>query len=97
MASFAPASRQEMRRGGAWNILEKAACFASAKKDDAAAAAWNENGRTGALSRGTDALGYGTAAGEELDRYAADGVGAMSPGTTSNFPSTAVLPARASR
>lgn len=63
-----------------WHLLEKAACFASAKKDNAAAAAWNKNGWTEVLSRGTDSLSYGTAAGEQLDRYAADGVGAMSSG-----------------
>ena len=74
MASVAPAPRQEVRGGGAWNLLEKAACFiASAVKDRAAAAAQDENSETDALSRVMDALGYGTAAGEDLDCYTADG------------------------
>ena len=106
MASVAPGG------GGAWNLLEKAACFVdSAEKDRATAAARDENSETDALSRGTDALGYGTAAGEDLDCYTADGEddgddGSSSDrsgsfvtrdgGTTSNFLSTAVT-ARASR
>ena len=74
MASVAPAPRQEVWGGGAWNLLEKAVCFiASAEKDGAAAAARDENSETDALSRGTDASGYGTATGEELDCYTADG------------------------
>ena len=73
MASVAPAPRQEMRGGGAWNLMEKAACFAFTKKDDEPVAARDENGKTGAHSQGTDVLGYGTTAGEELDCYAADG------------------------
>ena len=53
--------------------MEKAACFAFTKKDDEPVAAQDENGKTGAHSQGTDALGYGTTAGKELDCYAADG------------------------
>ena len=58
------------------NLLEKekAVCFiASAEKDGAAAAARDENSETDTLSRGTNASGYGTATGEELDCYTADG------------------------
>ena len=66
----------------------------------------DENGDTYALRRGTDALGFGTAAGEELDCYTADGEedrddGLPSDmsgsyvtrdgGTTSNFSPKAVL------
>ena len=36
-------------------------------------AARDKNSETDALSRGTDALGYGTAVGKELDCYTADG------------------------
>ena len=113
MASVAPVPRQEMRGGGAWNLLEKAVCFiASAAKDGAAAAARDENSETDALSRGTDASGYGTATGEELDCYTADGEddgddGSSSDrsesyvtrdgGTTSNLPVHGHAAVRASR
>ena len=40
---------------------------ASAEKDGAAVAAQDRNSETDVLSRGTDALGYGAAAGKELD------------------------------
>ena len=53
MASVAPAPRQE-ERGGAWNLLENAACFVFALKDSTAVAAWDEDGETCALSQGTD-------------------------------------------
>ena len=71
-------SRARSPLGGAsrrvWNLLEKAVCsIASAEKDGAAAAARDDNSETDVLSRGTDASGYGTAAGEELDCYTADG------------------------
>ena len=82
-------------------------CFiASAEKDGAAAAARDENSETDTLSRGTNASGYGTATGEELDCYIADGEddvddGSSSDrsesyvtrdgGTTSNFSPKAVL------
>ena len=61
----------------------------------------DENGGTDVLSRGTDSLGYGTAASVELDYYTADGEdggddGSLSDrigsyvtrdgGTTRNFP-----------
>ena len=113
MASVALAPRQEVRGGGAWNLLEKAVCFiASAAKDGAAAAARDENSETDALSRGTDASGYGTATGEELDCYTTDGEddgddGSSSDrsesyvtrdgGTTSNLPVHGRAAVRASR
>ena len=74
MASVALVPCQEVRQERAWNLLEKAVCsIASAEKDGAAAAAGDDNSETDVLSRGTDASGYGTAAGEELDCYTADG------------------------
>ena len=82
MASVAPSPQQEARRGGAWTLLEEAACFiAFAEKDGAAAAARDANSKSDALSPRTDALGYGTVAG----RISRDGV------TTSNFLFMAVL------
>ena len=60
-------------------------CFiASAEKDGAAAAARDENSETDALSRGTDASGYGTATGEELDCYTADGEDDVDDGSSSD-------------
>ena len=42
-------------RGGAWNLLEKAACFvSSAEKDGAAAAVRVEHGETDALNQGLE-------------------------------------------
>ena len=68
MASAVSSPRQEVRGGGAWNLLEKAVySIASAEKDGAAAAAGDDNSETDLLSRGTDASGYGAAAGKELD------------------------------
>ena len=88
-------------------------CFtASAEKDGAAAAARDENSETDTLSRGTNASGYGTATGEELDCYTADGdydgdEGSSSDssesyvtrdgGTTSNLPTHGHDAVRASR
>ena len=64
MASVAPSPQQEVRRGGAWTLLEEAACFiALAEKDGAAAAARDENSKSDTLSPRADALDYGTAAG----------------------------------
>ena len=74
-----------MQGGGTWNLLEKAVCFiASAEKDGAAAAARDENSETDTLSRGTNASGYGTATGEELDCYTADGEDDVDDGSSSD-------------
>ena len=73
MASVALVPRQEVRQGGAWNLLEKAVCsIASAEKDGTAVAVGEDNSKTDLLSRETDASGYGAAAGEEPDCYTAD-------------------------
>ena len=106
VASVAPAPRQEVRGGGAWDLLEKAAGFVSTKKDGEAADVRDEDGDTGALSQETDVLGYGATAGKEPDCCADDGEEEEDEGfssdrsgscvtkdgeTTSNFPSTAML------
>ena len=88
-------------------------CFiASAEKDGVAAAARDENSKTDALSRGTDASGYNTATDEELDCYTADGEDDVDDGwssdrsesyvtrdggTTSNLPVHGHAAVRASR
>ena len=72
VASAAPVPRHEMPGGGAWKLLAKAVCFmASAKNDGAAATVRDENSETDVLSRGTDASGYGTAAGDGFDCFTA--------------------------
>ena len=66
MASVAPAPRQEMRGGGAWNLLEKAAWFAaSAEKRETTATARDET------TRGTGTLGSPGIGTVGADRYAA--------------------------
>ena len=57
MASVALVPRQEVRQEGAWNLLEKAACFvSSAEKRMAqlAAAVRVEHGETDALNQGLE-------------------------------------------
>ena len=72
-SAFASVPRHEMP-GGAWNLVEKAVCFiASTKKDGSAAAVRDENSETDVLTRGTDASGYVTAAGDELNCFTAAG------------------------
>ena len=86
MASVAPAPRQEVRGGGARNLLEKAACFvSSAEKDGAAAAARVENGETDALRRGVEDGEDGSSS------YRSGSYVTRGGGTTGNFLSTAVL------